>query len=124
MPQPEREPRPPQPEPELPAYYQAAHFPDEASAGEAFTRAQALLFERDEVELSAYRFLLTAASHALVLGDPPPTVVHDGLRTIFAAGEPAQLPEDVLKRFNARRQEATRIGPWVEGHYQPGKRLT
>ncbi len=124
LPQPERETRPQRREPELPAYHQAARFPDEASAGDAFTQAQALLYERDDIELSAYRFLLNAVYHALVLGDPPPTVVHDGLRTIFAAGEPTQLPEEILKLFNARRQEARRIGPWVEGHHRPDKRLS
>ena len=123
MPQPERRPRPRPPESELPAYHQAARFADEPSAGDAYARTQELLSARDDVELSAYRFLLNAVYHALVLGDPPPRDVHAGLRTIFAAGEPAQLPEDVLKLFNARRREATWTGPWVEGHYRPGTRL-
>ncbi len=123
MPQPERQPRPRPRGSELPAYHQVARFPDERSAGEAYARTQALLYERDDVELSAYRFLLNAVYHALVLGDPPPRDVHDGLRTIFAAGQPAVVPEDVLKLFNVRRREATQAGPWVEGHYRPGKPL-
>ena len=56
--------------------------------------------------------------------DPPPTALHDALRRILATGEPATIPEDVLKLLNARRAEATEAGPWVEGHYRPGKRLT
>ena len=39
-------------------------------------------------------------------------------------GEPATIPEDVLKLLNARRAAATEAGPWVEGHYRPGTRLT
>jgi hypothetical protein len=42
----------------------------------------------------------------------------------LAAGEPAVVPEDVLRLLNARRTAATQVGPWVEGHYRPGKRLT
>ncbi len=124
MPQPEREPRRRPPEPALPRYHQAARFPDEPSAGAAFAAAQELLYACDDIELSAYRFLLNAVYHALVLGDPPPPEVHDELRTIFSRGEPAQLPEDLLERFNARRREARQAGPWVEGHYRPGRRLT
>lgn len=109
MPQPEQEPR--RREPELPAYHQAACFPEEASAGDVCTRAQELLYERNDAGLSAYRFLLNTVYHALVLGDPPSGDIHVGLRTTFAAGEPAQPVEDVLKRFNARQQVAKQLGP-------------
>ena len=85
---------------------------------------EAISAHAGDVDLSAYRFLLDRISHVLVLGDPPPTALHDELRAILSSGEPAQLPEDLLKLFTARRQQATQAGPWVEGHYRPGRRLT
>jgi hypothetical protein len=132
MPQPERRPggprppegEPPSPEAGLPRYHQVARFAGEEPAGIAYVVAQEAIFAHaGDVDLSAYCFLLHRVAHVLVLGDPPPTDLHDELRTILAGGEPAQLPEDILKLFNARRQEATRAGPWVEGHYRPGRRL-
>src|SRR3712207_2015262 len=119
MPQPERRPggpRPPEsggppPERELPRYHQVARFAGDEPAGMAYAAAQEAIFAHaGGVDLSAYRFLLDRVAHVLVLGDPPPTELHDGLRAILSAGEPAQLPEDLLKLFNARRQEATKAG--------------
>ena len=132
MPQPERRPSNPPPgegrpapEGELPRYHQAARFADEGLAGIAYFAAQeAVAAHAGDVDLSAYRFQLNRVSHVIVLGDPPPTALHDQLRRILSSGEPAQLPEGLLKLLNARRAEATEVGPWVEGHYRPGKRLT
>ena len=127
MPQPERRPGArPHPEGEgLPRYHQAARFVGEQPAGVAYVAAQeAVCGHAGEVNLSAYRFRLDGAYHVAVLGDPPPTALHDELRTILAGGEPAQLPEDELKLLNGRRREATEQGPWVERHHRPGKRLT
>jgi hypothetical protein len=109
----------------LPGYHQAARFPGEEPAGAAYFAAQeAVAAHAGDVDLSAYRFQLDRVYHVVVLGDPPPAELHDELRAILAAGDPAQLPEDVLKLLNARRAEATRAAPWVEGHYRPGRRLT
>ena len=133
MPQPERRPggpRPPEggspsPEAGLPRYHQGARFPGEEPAGAAYFAAQeAISAHAGDVDLSAYRFLLDRVAHGLVLGEPPPTELHDRLRGILGTGEPAQLPEDLLKLFTARRQVATQAGTWVEGHYRPGRRLT
>ena len=133
MPQPERRPggpRPPgegrpSPEGELPRYHQAARFGGEEPAGIAYFAAQeAVAGHAGDVDLSAYRFQLDRVYHVVVLGDPPPTALHDQLRAILATGEPAQLPEEVLKLLHTRRRRATRAAPWVEGHYRPGKRLT
>ena len=132
MPQPERRPggpRPPEGGPSpggrLPRYHQAARFAGEEPAGVAYVAAQEALFAHaGDVDLSAYRFQLNPVYHVVVLGDPPPTELHDALRAILATGEPATVPEDVLKLLNARRAQATQAGPWVEGHYRPGKRLT
>ena len=127
MPQPERRPGgPPTPErAELPRYHQAARYSGNQPAGVAYVAAQEAIFAHaDNVDLSAYRFRLDRVDHVAVLGDPPPTALHDALRAILATGEPATIPEDVLKLLNARRAQATEAGPWVEGHYRPGKRLT
>ena len=127
MPHPERRPGgEPDPErTELPRYHQAARFAGEEPAVQAYFAAQETIFAHaGDVDLSAYRFLLDRVSHVVVLGGPPPTELHDALRAILAAGEPATLPEEVLKLLHARRAQASRAGPWVEGHHRPGTRLT
>ncbi len=127
MPQPERRSGgTPGPEGEgLPRYHLAARFASEGPAGAAYFAAQEAIYDHaGDVDLSAYRFQLNRVYHVAVLGDPPPTALHDALRAILWTGEPATVPEDVLKLLNARRAEATGAGPWVEGHYRPGKRLT
>src|SRR5687767_698440 len=115
MPQPERRPSgprppeggPPAPEREVPRYHQAARFADEAQAELTYFAAQDIVFTHaGDVDLSAYRFQLNRIDHVAVLGDPPPTALHDELQAILAAGKPAQLPEDVLTLLNARRQAA------------------
>lgn len=126
MPHPERRPGgEPSPEQrELPRYHQASRFPGEAPAGEAYVAAEeTIAAHAGDVDLSAYRFQLNQINHVAILGEPPPTELHDALRAILATGEPATIPEPVLQQLNARRREATALGPWVEGHYRPGKRL-
>lgn len=132
MPQPERRPggpRPPEgsrpsPEAALPRYHQAARFAGEEPAEAVYFAAQETLFAHaGDIDLSAYRVQLDRVDHVVVIGEPPPADLHDALRTILAAGEPAVVPEDVLRVLQARRTAATRVGPWVEGHYRPGRRL-
>src|SRR5437868_1239838 len=133
MPQPERRPGgpqppaggPPSPEAELPRYHQAARFADEALAEATYFAAQDVVFAHaGDIDLSAYRFQLNRVDHVVVLGEPPPSELHEQLRSVLAAGEPAVVPEDILRLLNARRATATQVGPWVEGHYRPGKRIT
>ena len=123
MPHPERRPgggSTPEGE-DLPRYHQAPRFAGEAPAGLAYFAAQdAIYAHAGKIDLSAYRFQLDRVYHVAVLGDPPPVELHDRLRAILAAGEPAQLPEDLLRFLTARRTEATKHGPWLEGHYRPG----
>ncbi len=108
----------------MPRYHQAARFPGEEPAGIAYFAAQeTVAAHAGDVDLSAYRFQLDRIFHVAVLGDPPPAALHDALRSILAAGEPAAVPEDVLRLLNTPRTAATQVGPWVEGHYRPGKRL-
>ena|SRR5829696_6615591 len=133
MPQPERlptGPRPPDggqpsPEAELPRYHQAAPFAGEELAETTYFAAQEIVFaQASDVDLSADRFQLNRVDYVVIVGDPPPADLHEELRAVLAAGEPAVVPENVLRLLNARRTAATQVGPWVEGHYRPGKRLT
>jgi hypothetical protein len=133
MPQPERRlggPRPPEhgqsaPEAELPRYHQTARFAEEALAETTYFAAQDVVFAHaGDVDLSAYRFQLNRIDHVAIVGDPPPADLHEALRSVLAAGEPAVVPEDVLRLLNARRSRPTKVGPWVEGHYRPGKRFS
>ena len=90
----------------------------------AYVAAQEALYAHaGEVDLSAYRFRLDRVYHVAVLGDPPPTELHDQLRTVLSLGEAATVPEDVLKLLNARHLEATKQGPRVQRHHRPGERL-
>src|SRR5688572_24467752 len=131
MPSPEGEKRRPKgripperkPEPEQePPWYRAARYTGEAPAGRAYFQAQETIFSA-ECDLSAYRFLLEDIYHVAVLGGIPTEVaLQQQIETIlYAEGTPTQLPDDVLHPLNERRQLAERIGPWVEGHYRPGK---
>lgn len=105
-------------------YCQAARFRMEAPARRAYDQAQELIFSsREHCDLSAYRFLLERVSHVVVLGEAPPEEIAQRLQTILATGEPTTLPEEIVRLLCARRAQASTLGPWVEGHYRPGRRL-
>ncbi len=74
--------------------------------------AQDVVFAHpSDIDLSAYRFQLNRVDHIVIVGDPPPPDLHDELRSVLAAGEPAVVSEDVLRLLNARRTAATQVGP-------------
>jgi hypothetical protein len=109
----------------LPRYHQAARFEGEDLAEATYFAAQHVVFAHaGVVDLSAYRFQLNRVDHVVIVGEPPPADLHDELRSVLSVGEPAVVPEDVLRLLNGRRTAATKAGPWVEGHYRPGKRIT
>ncbi|MGD9893501.1 MAG: hypothetical protein AB7R89_03400 [Dehalococcoidia bacterium] len=114
--------QPSPPESEPPPYYRAARFTDERTAAGVYRRAEQTI-HRTPCDLSAYRFLLDQVSHVALIGAPPPPQLDQVLADLFAAGEPATLPSEVLRQLSERRAQASRIGPWVEGHYRPGRRL-
>jgi hypothetical protein len=120
MPSPEQ----PQPESEapkeLPAYHQAARYRNERPAGKAYTKAQELIYKRSDVDLSAYRLLVKKQWHVSVLGEMPPEEVDKRVRQILASGEPATLPEEILRVLHHRRLLAKQVAPWVEAHHTPG----
>ncbi len=76
---------------------------------------------RNVFQLSAFRFHLDRIWHVAVLGDRPADDLDRQLRMILTRGEPASLPEAVLAQLQLRRARATTVGPWVEGHYRPGR---
>jgi hypothetical protein len=106
----------------LPPYYRAAYFRSHEVAGKVYQRAQQLLLT-NQCDLSSYRFILNGVSHVAVVGDPPPAELEQQLKVILSAGQATALPLEVLARLAQRRSQATKIGPWVEGHYDPGKQL-
>lgn len=105
-----------EPTPEGP-YYRSARYAGERDAGVVYDQAQALIY-RTPCDLSAFRLQLSSVWHVVVLGTAPPTDLAQQVTQLLATGEPAVLPDQVLTRLLARRARATRIGPWVEGHYR------
>jgi len=104
----------------LPEYSQTARYDDEQIAGEAYFQAQEAIYDTEH-ELSAYRLKLEEIWHVAVLGDSPPEEFQHTVQAILSAGEPASLPPEILTYLNQRRLQARKLGPWVEGHYRPGK---
>ena len=101
-------------------YLRAARYSSDPPALDAYTQAQALLFSAN-CDLSAYRIRFKDVAHVVVVGATPPEQVDTLLVGILQNGEPASLPPDVIMTLNQRRQAARRLGPWVEGHYRPGR---
>lgn len=111
------------PEPESCAYCRAARFAGEEPAGLAYSQAQDAIYKTD-CDLSAFRFQLDRLWHVAVLGDLPPDYLKARIKMILSAGDPTSLSTDILEALQERRVEAMRRGPWVEGHYRPGRRLS
>jgi hypothetical protein len=89
---------------------------------EAYFQTQDIVF-KNECDLSVYRFKLSQVSHVAVLGEIPDPPIQDSLAATLSRGTPADLPADISRMLIERRKEAQRLGPWVEGHYRPGRRL-
>ena len=92
----------------------------DAPALAAYTEAQGLLFS-NECDLSAYRIRFQNIPHVVVLGSRPEPEIDEKLSKVLEGGEPANLPQDIVTTLAQRRTQARRLGPWVEGHYRPGK---
>ena len=128
MPSPEHGPsgpaeQPRHPEQEPVPYHRTARFADERVASTVYAAVQDAIFAGPANDLSAYRFLLDQVSHVTVLGEPPPAELAKALQALLARGDPAALPRCVLQALTDRRRRMSRQGPWLEGHYRPGKRL-
>ena len=115
---------PPAHEPELTPYQRAARFAGERPAGRAYDQAQRVIYEAPQpTDLSVYRLQLNRLWHVAALGLTPPAPVRQALDDILATGELAELPAEVWQALEERRAQASKRGPWQEGHYRPGKRL-
>ncbi len=114
--------RTPQPDPEPSPWYRAARFAGEQPSERAYFQAQDTIYQND-CDLSAYRLLLEDIWHVAVLGGQPTiTALQQELeRTLYAEGEPTTLPDEILVYLFDRRAEQSTRGPWMEGHYRPGK---
>jgi hypothetical protein len=102
-------------------YFQAARFPNKKKAGEVYFPLQKLLYEtRDECDISVYRLQITEGWHVVVLGEKPPGALHVQIEALLTQGTLVSLSDrpDVLRFLQHRRAQATRLGPWVEGHYR------
>jgi hypothetical protein len=108
-----------QQEAEILPYLRAARFPTEARSNRAYTRAQYALYHTPESDVSVYRVRLDRDWFVAALGQLPPPDLDDQLDAIFATGEPASLPAEVVAALRERRAHATRLGSWVERHQRP-----
>jgi hypothetical protein len=104
-------------------YLRVARFNAESLAGAAYVGAQEAIYGFfEETELSAYRFQLNQAWHVAVYGLPPADELRQQVEGILATGEAATLPDRIVRILRDRREEATQTAPWLERHYQPGRR--
>ena len=102
---------------ELP-YYQAARFSGKKQAGDAYQKAQDVLWREPDCDLSVYRFILRGGTwHVLVIGDKPDDRLHVELEAILTSGTLVTLPQEVLVPFLLRRLDQIQVAPWVEHHY-------
>jgi len=118
MPQKELQPRR-EPEPDKP-YVRTALYGADGPALQAYTHAQGIVFNAD-CDLSAYRIRYENLPHVVILGAKPPADVDEKIRQALATGIPAELPPEIIATLIQRRGQAKGLGPWVEGHYRPGK---
>jgi hypothetical protein len=100
----------------------AAHYDAEPPSERAYFQAQETIYT-SENELSACRLLLEQIYHVAVLdGAPTEAALQEQIEHIlYAEGTPTQLPDEVLIYLFDRRAEQSKTGPWMEGHYRPGK---
>jgi hypothetical protein len=110
--------------PHRPSYLEARRYPDPQEAAQAYLKSQeAIRTDKGRANLSVYRLMVgpQLESHVVVLGDTPNTRLFEELQRFLGTGETVEIEEDVLEHLMERRAQAERIGPWVEGHYLPGK---
>ena len=104
------------------AYYRVAKYRNEPLAGRAYFRAQHIIYET-QADLSVFRFQLSQIYHVALIGEEPPPELNRRIERLLSGGETVQLDANILDMLRQRRTEAIKIGPWVEGHFRPGKKL-
>jgi hypothetical protein len=103
-------------------YCRASRFLTTEHAQWVYAQVQEAIFVHD-CDLSTYRFSLHQLSHVLVLGCRPAEDLENQIAALLASGMPVALPDELLQTLRERRDQATQLGPWVEGHYRPGTPL-
>lgn len=101
-------------------YLRITRFNDDTEALSAYVTAQTIVFEED-VDLSVFRIRYNDVPFVVVLGIRPDDHVLD-LFAFLTEAPVDSLPIEVIRSLAARREDASAIGPWVEGHYRPGLR--
>jgi hypothetical protein len=122
MPSPERPGGPSNNQQAAVPYFEVRRFNNERRALVTYNHLQDTLLE-NACDLSTYRFLLNQMSHVAVLGERPAEVLVQVVERLLASGTPTTVPPEVRAALEQRRAQARAIGPWVEGHYRPGRRL-
>src|SRR5690348_16719218 len=88
-------------------YHLTAHYTDEQAqdSARAYSQAQRLI-DNPGILLSAYRLELPPIApgwFVAVLGETPPEEIQAQLLAILSTGEPATLPDNVMKYLEKRR---------------------
>lgn len=105
---------------EIPFYYEAARFPNEQFSGLVYFAVQEIVFNATAEDLSAYRFQLQQLWHVAALGVRPVEKVREGIHQELSKGEIIELPGQIVESLRQRREQQSKLGPWVEGHHRPG----
>jgi hypothetical protein len=97
-------------------YFRAAQFRSERAAGHVYFQAQELLF-RTPCDLSAFRLQYSQLWHVAVVGEAPPEDLDRRIELVLSRGQPAELPDEVVRLLQERGAMMRQQGPWSEGHY-------
>lgn len=105
-------------------WYRAAQYEGAEPAGRAYTEARDTIFASKE-DLAAYRMMLEEIWHVAVLGGTPASEAFEQQieQILFAEGTPTELPQEAVVYLAQRHQAAAPLGPKVELHHRPGKRV-
>ena len=89
----------------------------EGPARRAYFAAQEAIFQTP-CELSTYRIVLNGVWHVSVVGDEPPEELQAQLERALRAGDPVELPDDVLRALAERGKAERTKRLWTERHYR------
>jgi hypothetical protein len=104
----------------LPAYHQAARYPDEASSAASYDQTKRAIYETP-CDLATYRLVLMPDNlwHVVVLGDVLPDELHQRLTDSLTTGELVAVPNDLLIALNQHRKAQPTIDGWAEHRAVP-----
>ncbi len=118
----------PSPESESNRYSLSMRYPDQHSSSRPYNRIQKLIYENENLPLSIFRLKFEGLDnfndgyYIAVLGEKPSEEYQERFRRILSGGEEVQLPAEAMEALWQRRQETSKMGDWVEGHYKHGIR--